>query len=347
MKTSCLFCVMFAVIAMISYQGCKNKQEDSEPALKITLHEPTDIKETSFVANWSVNQSGVTSVKIEVSFKADFSEIVKSLTLSDPSLTSQLVDGLKGATAYHHRVHIGLSDGKAGTSKPVSLMTSYYAEQADVTTVDGLRIAGKICYLESNTAKSPGILLMGVGGLPNLWKHEASFYQLVAMGYVCYVFDWRGQGQSDYFPRLQHIDSLSVYINNYHKKDLLACYTYFKNHPKVDSGRMAMAGGSLGATMSLVGNTFSHIKASVALSATKYGLILDEPLQNVLYIVCEDDDSPLGIDYSEDAEKLYNNATLAPKKLILLPGSAHGLDVLGLPGVQKEVVDWIDSRIED
>lgn len=349
MKTKFSFGIVFLTIALISYQGCNDKDEDenSVPGLKVTLHEPTDVNETSFVANWSVNKPGISSVKIELSLMDDFTGILKTIEVSDPSSTSQLVDGLNGATAYHHRINITLNDSTSGMSNVKSLFTSYYSENTNVTTADGLNIAGKICYLESNTAKMPGILLMGVGGLPNLWRNEATFYNLVALGYVCFVFDWRGQGQSDYFPKLQHIDSLQVYINNYHKKDLTACYTHFKNHPKVDSTKIALAGGSLGATMSLVGNAFHNIKASVSLSASRFGLILEAPLQNVLYIACEDDDSALGIDYSEDAEILYEHYTIEPKKLILGTGSAHGLDVLGQPGIKQEVVDWINTRFED
>ena len=311
------------------------------------LLEPTDVKETSFVANWSVNKTGINSIIIELSLTQDFTDIFKTITVSDPAKTSQLIEGLNGATAYHHRINLALSDGTSGTSNVQSLMTSYYSEDVNVTTVDGFNIAGEICYLESNTTKTPGILLMGVGGLPNSWRNEETFYNLVASGYVCYVFDWRGQGQSEYFPPLQHIDSLEVYLNNYHKKDLLACYTHFKTHSKVDSTKIALAGGSLGATMSLVGNAFNNVKASVALSPALYGLILEGPLQNVLYIACEDDDSSLGIDYSEDAEKLFENYTIEPKKIMIRPGSAHGLDVLGLQGIKKEVVDWIKTRFAD
>jgi dienelactone hydrolase len=227
-------------------------------------------------------------------------------------------------------------------------MTYYQTEDVDVTTSDGLNIAGKICYLESVSAKKPGVLLMGVLGLPNLWKNEETFNKLVAAGYVCYIFDWRGQGQSDSFPPPTNADEIFYYVDNYYKFDLTACYNYLKNHPQVDSTKLALAGGSLGANMSLVGNNWNNIKASAALSASLAGLNLAQPLQNVLYIVCENDcSSAYNFCYVDHTTQLYEDNTIDPKKLVIFPGNHHGLDVMGLPGVSTEIVDWIKERMED
>ena len=351
MKTITQFLLVLVTGFIVCTVSCNqdDKNDDPEPTLTIVLKDATNVTENSFTANWTVNRTGITITIIEVSVQSDFSSIMKTITVNPPSTTSQIIDGLNGATTYYFRVNITLDDGTSGISNSRDQLTYYHTEDVDVTTSDGLNIGGKICYLESISVKKPGVLLLGVMELSNLWKNEETFNKLVAAGYVCYIFDWRGHGQSDAFPLPQPTeDDIVYYIDNYYKLDLTACYNYLKNHPQVDSTKLALAGGSLGANMSLVGNSWNNIKASVALSASQAGLNLAQPLQNVLYIVCENDCSSIfNFCFVDHATQLYENNTIDPKKLVILPGDHHGLDVMGLPGVSTEIVDWINARMEE
>ena len=36
-----------------------------------------------------------------------------------------------------------------------------------------------------------------------------------------------------------------------------------------------------------------------------------------------------------------------PKKTLLLSGGAHGLEILGYEDVNPQIMDWINTRIED
>mgnify|MGYP001827199174 CR=1 FL=1 len=228
-----------------------------------------------------------------------------------------------------------------------SLTTKYYSEEANVTTCDGIGISGQICYLQSNTEKRPGIIFMGVLGLPNLWKAEEVFQDLIASGYVCYKFDWRGQGTSDYWPIPQSEDSMMVYVTTHCLNDMSACYTYIKQHKKVDAARIVLVGGSLGANESLKGNNWPGIKCSVALSPSRFGLNLEEPLKNILLIAGEQDESTaMGWNYADEAREIYKSAE-EPKKLVTVPGGEHALELLALNGINKEILDWINARMED
>ena len=329
--------------------GCNpdDKNDDTIPSLKVTLNDPTDITETSFVANWSVNKTNIQSCQVEVSMQSDFANILKTVTVNDPMMTSQLIDGLNGATKYYHKIKVTLDDGTSGQSEIKSLATNYHTEEANVSTSDGINISGQICYLQSIAGKRPGIIFLGVLGLPNLWKAEEVFQNLIASGYICYKFDWRGQGTSDYWPIPQTEDSVLVYVTQHAVNDMSASYTYLNQHEKVDNSKIALVGGSLGAVESLKGNNWAGVVCSVALSGSRFGLNLEEPLKNILLIAGEqDENSALGWNYADEARSIYESAE-EPKKLVTVPGGEHALELLALNGINQEVLDWIYTRMED
>ncbi len=94
--------------------------------MKVTLNDPTNVTETSFTANWTVNKTNIQSCQVELSLQSDFSDILKTVTVSDPLKTSQLIDGLHGATNYYHRIKVTLDDGTtSGVSDSKKVATSF------------------------------------------------------------------------------------------------------------------------------------------------------------------------------------------------------------------------------
>ena len=110
---------------------------------------------------------------------------------------------------------------------------------------------------------------------------------------------------------------------------------------------IGLMGGSLGGIMSLNGNNWPGVKVSVAMSSPRTGLTIEDLLQNVL-LTAGKDDYISTCDYwiSDECTALYN-AAIEPKKLILLDGDQHGLDILAVKGIKEEILDWINARMAD
>lgn len=353
MKTLTLahYLIILIIGFLICTTGCNPDDNggDPEPSLKVTLNDPTNVTETSFTANWTVNKTNIQSCQVELSLQSDFSNVLKTVTVSDPMKTSQLIDGLHGATNYYHRIKVTLDDGTtSGVSNSKEVATSFQSESITVETIDGLSIVGSLYYLNSNPTKSPAVILMGVFSLSNQWKVTDVFYNLVASGYVCYIINYRGHGGgSDSWPiiDIETVEELEEFAKVHARNDLHACYTYLKNHQKVDPERIGLMGGSLGANESMIGNNWPGVKVSVGLSTSRLGIEEGFPLHNVLFIA-SDLDCNSYICFEEEAIFLSNSA-LEPKKVIIVPGDFHGLELLGQENVDQEIIDWINARMED
>ena len=349
-KSHLIFPLLILLSFLIVSSGCKDDEENqSQPVLpEITLKDASEITETGFTISWSINRTDISNLKIDLCLKNDFIDLVKSVNVTNTSSQSKKIDGLHGATGYFICITASFNDGKSATSNSKKVFTSYQSENAIAVTVDGLNIKGDLFYLNSNPEKSPAVILMGVFGLPNLWKGTDVFYKLLSAGYICYIFDFRGQGGSDAWPiiDINTLEELEEYANTHARNDLYACYRYVMNHQKVDTTKIALMGGSLGANESKIGNKWPGVKASVGLSTSRLGIEEGLPLHNVLFIV-SDQDCNSYLCFEEEAIFLYNSS-LEPKKLApVVPGDYHGLELLGKENIDQEIIDWINNRMND
>ena len=158
--------------------------------------------------------------------------------------------------------------GKSLSSEIKKVMTIYKTETVTFMTSDNYKIVAKIKYLESNTAKGPGILFMHeLGAFVNNWNNAELVTSLIAEGNVCMILDFRGHGQSDDFDLQEIVDDIGVVA-----PDLIAAIDFLKSHESVNSEKIALVGGSLGAIMSIAGNGYEEVKCSVSLSGTRNGI---------------------------------------------------------------------------
>ena len=108
---------------------------------------------------------------------------------------------------------------------------------------DGLKIAGILFEpegAEDNTC--PGIVLcQGMIGIKEYFWFPHIARQLVAMGYVALIWDYRGVGESEgEHGRLYPLEQAD---------DIRNALTYLELHPKVDPDRLALIGWSFGGGM--------------------------------------------------------------------------------------------------
>ena len=299
-----------------------------------------------FLVNWAANPTSVEKVQIELSTDNDFTDILLAVDAEDPASETQLIDGLNGATRYYYRLKVTFTDRDVKQSDPTSVISAYQSEAANTTSPDGICLAGKLYYLNSNPAKSPAIILLGHFSISNMWNGEDLFLDLVAMGYICYVVNLRGHAPSCVWdiPPMPDAAWLSEFITDFASLDMKAFYDYLVEHEKVDPDRIGMMGGSMGANLSMMGNGLDGVVVSVGLTTSRLG-IADDPLKNVLLIASELDCNPW-VCFEEEAEYLYNSA-LEPKKIIIIPGNFHGLDMLAKPALKPQILDWINARMTE
>ncbi len=117
----------------------------------------------------------------------------------------------------------------------------------------------------------------------------------------------------------------------------------------VDTTRFGLAGGSLGAIMSIAGNGYEEVKCTVALSGARLGInaIFEEfDITNAFFASGELDNGG-EIDFASEAEKLYQMA-VEPKKLMILEGRAeHGSNLLMSKSLNAEILSWIDACLKE
>jgi len=344
MKTKAILFLVSTLILVI-FSGCPNTEETPDPELKVTMKDATNVTETSFTANWDVNRTDLKSTTVEISTQSDFSIIEQVYKLSsNPTEKSQLVDGLKGATTYYYRILVTAENNDTGSGSS-SVRTTFKKENIEVISSEDIKIRGDMSYLENSKEKLPLVICLGHYEISNLWKNEDIFYELIARGYACCTFNYRGLGNSDPWPLTYDIEEFEEYINHYARNDLHAVYTYLKSHPKIDSTTIALMGGSLGSNESMIGNNWPGVKCSVGLTTSRLGIEESGILHNVFFIASEQDCN-IYYCYKEEAEFLYNNAE-EPKKMMIISGDTHGLDMLINPDVGNEILNWIDARMEN
>ena len=108
---------------------------------------------------------------------------------------------------------------------------------------DGLRIAGVLFEPEQAKDRScPGIVLcQGMVGIKEYWWFPYLGRKLADLGCVALIWDYRGIGESEgEHGRLYPLEQA---------EDIRNALTYLELHPKVDPGRLALAGWSFGGGM--------------------------------------------------------------------------------------------------
>ena len=105
---------------------------------------------------------------------------------------------------------------------------------------DGLRIAGILYEPEAAQDRScPGIVLcQGMVGIKEYWWLPYLGRKLADLGCVALIWDYRGIGESEgEHGRLYPLEQA---------EDIRNALTYLELHPKVDPGKLALAGWSFG-----------------------------------------------------------------------------------------------------
>jgi pimeloyl-ACP methyl ester carboxylesterase len=111
--------------------------------------------------------------------------------------------------------------------------------------------------------------------------------------------------------------------------------------------RVALLGASLGAGASLVAASKRPrgVIGVVSLSGESFiaGVHKAIPrlLLPVLFVAAEDDNYGAGT----DAQDFYEDAPSKDKRLLLVPGKAHGIDLLADAGIRGTVADWLVAHL--
>ena len=308
---------------------------------------PTNISETEFQLNWSLStQLGYTSIGIELSEDEEMDRVIKYEDINDINSINHVISGLKGASQYFYRLSL-LNDGiTVFHSEIMGVETSFKMDNFNLVTEDNYTLSSKLAYLESVSGKRPGIIMMHEFGVwVNPWIGSDMLKELVAEGYICLTFLFRGHGTST------PVDDLMDLINDKSLlgKDLEAAIEYLNGHELVTTGELGLMGGSMGAIMALAGNGYEEVKTSVALSPIIDGVFVIFPnmtLSSVYYLVGELDirDDP-GVDFPAETNALYN-LTEEPKKLDIISGTSdHGSNLLWRDSLNTSIRVWIQEML--
>jgi dienelactone hydrolase len=308
---------------------------------------PTNITETGFQLNWSLSTAlGFQTIAVDLSKDKDMGHIIKHLESGDISQQYIQVTDLQGATPYFYKISLLEYGSPVFTSEIKKVETLYKMDPVDLTTEDAYNLSGRLAYLESLSGSRPGIILMHEFGVwVNPWIGSELLKQLVAEGYVCLTFFFRGHGTSS------PVEDLMDLVNDKSllTKDLQAAIDFMNAHELVDSGKLGLVGGSMGASLALAGNGYDEVQTSVALSPAQDGVFLifpDMTLTSVYYLVAELDihEDP-AVNFPAETQTLYE-MTDDPRKLDIILGTAdHGSNLLSRDSLNASIRDWILERV--
>jgi len=309
------------------------------PVLKVLA--PSVVTESGFQLNWSItNAVGFNTIEVLLAEDEEMTEIVRFIELNDISSQNEIFDGLKGATPYFYTITLKNQGSTVLESEVKRAETSFKMESFSLLTEDSYSLTAKLAYLESVSGSRPGIIMMHEFGVwVNPWVGADLTKQLVADGYVCLTFFFRGHATST------PVDDMMTLINDKSilTRDLQAAIDYMNEHELV-SGTLGLIGGSMGAIMALAGNGHEEVLSSVALSPTSDGVFSIFPnmtLSSVYYLVGElDVRDQQGGDFPAETEGLYN-MTEEPRKLNIIPDTDdHGSNLLSRDSLNISIKEW-------
>lgn len=112
--------------------------------------------------------------------------------------------------------------------------------------VDGQTLRGKLFYPEKVKGKNPSVIF--IHGWMTSYKGSIPRAEaLVALGYICLIFDLRGHGESD--------GTLGEVTTQGSLQDAIAAYDYVATLPEVDRTKISVVGSSYGGyTAALLSN---------------------------------------------------------------------------------------------
>jgi pimeloyl-ACP methyl ester carboxylesterase len=111
--------------------------------------------------------------------------------------------------------------------------------------------------------------------------------------------------------------------------------------------RVALVGASLGAGASLVAASKRPrgVVGVVSLSGESFITGVRKAIPRlvlpVFFVAAQDDDYGAGV----DARDFYAHAASKDKRLLVVPGKAHGTDLLADPAIRGTVVDWLVAHL--
>jgi len=328
------------LISCDSSPGGGDVPNDPEPVLKILSL--TSVTETEFQINWSIEDPiGFQSISVQVATEEDMTNSVTFVNIDDISTDHYLVDNLHGATQYYYKVSL-LNNGTAVVESEVkAAVTNYMKESIELVTEDNYTLTGRLAYQESLSGKRPGVILMHEFGVwANPWIGSDLLRQLVADGYICMTFFFRGHGSST------PVDDLMELINDKSllARDLQSAVDFMNAHELVAMGKLGLIGGSMGATMALAGNGFEEVLTSVALSPVRDGVFVIFPnmtLKSAYYLAGEQDiRADPALDFPAEAYTLFD-LTAEPRKIDIIPGTSdHGSSLLTRDSLVNSVETW-------
>ncbi len=336
-----LYFVLLVFIASSCDTGGEGGGEITPDTPELKVLSPSLISEAGFQLNWSItNAAGFNIIEVLLAADEEMTEIVRVIELDDISAQNATFDGLKGATPYFYIVSLKNQGSTVVESKVKRAETSFKMESFTLLTEDSYSLSAKLAYLESVSGSRPGIIMMHEFGVwVNPWVGSDLLKQLVADGYVCLTFFFRGHSTST------PVDDMMTLINDKSilTRDLHAAIEYMNEHELV-SGTLGLIGGSMGAIMALAGNGYEEVLSSVALSPTSDGVFVIFPnmtLSSVYYLVGEQDIRDLqGGDFPAETEALFE-LTEEPRKLNIIPGTDdHGSNLLSRDSLNISIKEW-------
>ncbi len=216
-------------------------------------------------------------------------------------------------------------------------------EKITFRTEDGVTIAGN--YFRSQGEHAPVFLLLHM--MPSTkesWNEFAP--RLHGLGFEVLAIDLRGHGES-IDKDGKRID-YREFTDEEHRESILdiAASKDFLRQGGADTGRMGIAGASIGANLALQWASMDKdVGLLVLLSAgVDYRGIktpeLARKYRNPVYILASEKDTR----NAGQSSRILFGMFPCDKKLNIIQGSSHGTDMLSTD-IMEDIMEWIDARL--
>jgi dienelactone hydrolase len=217
-------------------------------------------------------------------------------------------------------------------------------------TEDQVKIyASWIVPFEERTEKKvPVILVHHFGGSRLQW--DAFTPLLLEKGYAVLAIDLRGHGKSTTKGKTPLNVKAADFLQNEGENMLLdvkAAIKWLKTQDNIDSKKIGIIGGSLGANVAFVSaGAFKEIRAAVALSPGMERLVGVEVRKfkprSILFLATLGD----GQGASAFAAEALANLTEDPKEAKTYKGKAHGIAILhDSREAQEDTLNWLEQML--
>lgn len=213
-------------------------------------------------------------------------------------------------------------------------------EEITFKTEDGVKIAGN--YFKSDKVHSPVFLLLHM--MPSTKESWNSFASLLNKnGFAVLAIDLRGHGKStDMNGTILNYKEFKDPDHRGSMKDIAAAKDFLKKDKNVDITRMAIAGASIGANLSLWHASIDKdVTLLILLSAgLNYRGIMAQDLAPAyygpVYLLASEEDT----NAAQSSRQLLN-AFSGDKELEIISGNAHGTDIfLSEPDFMDKLLAW-------